>query len=416
MTKFPKSRKNWKSLKNSMISDRSNNLVWNSERVFKPAYFAGDDVLEVAHQAYNMFIDENALYGKTSYPSLYRYETEIVEMLVDLLNGSANAGGSLTSGGTESNIIAMNTAREWANDHRPEIVCAEIVVPRTAHPSFEKGAKFLKMKVVRLGKGPDLNVDLDGMEKAINSNTVMLVGSAPPYPYGHTDPIAKIGEIAQKHGLWMHVDGCLGGLILPFAREFDSSIPNFDFSVPSVDSISLDIHKYGYSAKGISALMFQNKCHTDYNRTSFDDWPGGLYSTPNLAGSRSGGAIASGWAVINYLGYDGYREIVSNLINLRQEFINGINSIDGLSMVGNPQTFQFAFCSDSYDIFAVADGLADLGWHIGRALEPKSIQLMITMAHKPIAQEFLSDLSEISNQVEKGTIVSRNIGPVYANG
>jgi len=416
MTKFPKSRKNWVSLQESMIQARAKDLTWNSERSFKPAYFAGNDVLEVAHEGYKMYIDENALYGKTSYPSLFRYETEIIEMLVDLLNGPRNSGGSLTTGGTESNIIAMNTAREWAKQYKPEISSPEIIVPRTAHPSFEKGAKILQMKVVRLEKSPNLNVDLVSMEQAVNANTVMVVGSAPPYPYGHTDPIREIGAISANHNLWLHVDACLGGFILPFAREFDPSIPDFDFSVPSVNSISLDIHKYGYAAKGVSALMFQNKSHADYNRTSFDDWPGGLYSTPNLAGSRSGGAIASAWAVINYLGHEGYRDIVKTLIDLRQEFADGIDSVNGLSMVGKPQTFQFAFSSDAYDIFAVADGLSDLGWHIGRALEPRSVQLMITMSHKPIVKEFLSDLTNISKHVENGTIVSRNIGPVYANG
>ena len=416
MTKFPKSRKNWVSLQESMIQARAKDLTWNSERSFKPAYFAGNDVLEVAHEGYKMYIDENALYGKTSYPSHFRYETEIIEMLVDLLNGPRNSGGSLTTGGTESNIIAMNTAREWAKQYKPEISSPEIIVPRTAHPSFEKGAKILQMKVVRLEKSPNLNVDLVSMEQAVNANTVMVVGSAPPYPYGHTDPIREIGAISANHNLWLHVDACLGGFILPFAREFDPSIPDFDFSVPSVNSISLDIHKYGYAAKGVSALMFQNNGHADYNRTSFDDWPGGLYSTPNLAGSRSGGAIASAWAVINYLGHEGYRDIVKALIDLRQEFADGIDSVNGLSMVGKPQTFQFAFSSDAYDIFAVADGLSDLGWHIGRALEPRSVQLMITMSHKPIVKEFLSDLTNISKHVENGTIVSRNIGPVYANG
>jgi len=172
-----------------MIQARAKDLTWNSERSFKPAYFAGNDVLEVAHEGYKMYIDENALYGKTSYPSLFRYETEIIEMLVDLLNGPRNSGGSLTTGGTESNIIAMNTAREWAKQYKPEISSPEIIVPRTAHPSFEKGAKILQMKVVRLEKSPNLNVDLVSMEQAVNANTVMVVGSAPPYPYGHTDPI-----------------------------------------------------------------------------------------------------------------------------------------------------------------------------------------------------------------------------------
>ena len=311
--------------------------------------------------------------------------------------------------------MAMKTAREWAREHHSGSGTPEIVVPRTAHPSFEKGAAVLEMKVVRLQKSPNLTVDLAAMEKAITANTIMLVGSAPPYNYGHTDPVTAIGAIAQQHGLWMHVDSCLGGFILPFAREFDSTIPEFDFSVSTVRSISVDLHKYAYSAKGISALMLRDKTHADYNRTSFNDWPGGLYSTPNLSGSRSGGAIASAWAVINYLGREGYRKIVLDLIQLRKKFLAGINAIAGLRVIGNPQTFQFAFGSEEFDIYAVADAMEDLNWKIGRAREPHSIQLMINSSHHSTVTEFLSDLETVAARVAAGNIKARDIKSVYAN-
>ena len=271
------------------------------------------------------------------------------------------------------------------------------------------------MKVVRLQEIPNLTVDLAAMGKAINANTVMLAGSAPPYNYGHTDPVTAIGAVAQQHGLWMHVDSCLGGFILPFAREFDSTIPEFDFSVSSVRSISIDLHKYAYSAKGISALMLRDETHADYNRTSFDDWPGGLYSTPNLSGSRSGGAIASAWAVIIYLGRDGYRKIVQDLIQLRKRFLSGIDAIAGLRVIGNPQTFQFAFGSDQFDIYAVADAMEDLNWKIGRAREPHSIQLMINSSHHLSVTTFLSDLEKVSGRVAAGNIKARDIQSIYAN-
>jgi glutamate/tyrosine decarboxylase-like PLP-dependent enzyme len=206
-----------------------------------------------------------------------------------------------------------------------------------------------------------------------------------------------------------------GGFIFPFAREFDSTIPEFDFLVPTVKSISVDLHKYAYAAKGISALMLRDKTHADYNRTSFNDWPGGLYSTPNLSGSRSGGAIASAWAVINYLRREGYRNIVQDLIQLRQQFQAGINAIPGLRVVGNPQTFQFAFGSDQFDIYAVADAMEDLNWKIGRAREPHSIQLMINRSHHLTVTTFLSDLEKVSHRVAAGNIKARDIQSVYAN-
>lgn len=261
---------------------------------------------------------------------------------------------------------------------------------------------------------PDFRADVEAMAAAINDNTIMLVGSATPYPYGETDPIAEIAALAESHGLWMHVDACLGGFILPFAKTFDTSIPDFDYGVPGVTSISVDVHKYGYAMKGISVLTLRDVEHQVYQRTTFDDWPAGLYSTPNFVGSRSGGAVASAWAVLQYLGEEGFLKSVETMIAIRQEFIDGINSIDGLEVWANPQTYQFAFGSRSIDIFAVADGMDDCGWKGGRALEPPSIMLMLNMSHKSAAQPYLEDLAEVVTAVRAGKILSRGERAVYA--
>ena len=413
-TSFPAERCGRDELERRMASLRRDDAPWHSGRSFKPAYFAGDDVLDVAHEAFGMYIDENALYSRTSYPSLHRYEVEVVDMLLDLMHAPDAAGGSTTSGGTETNIMAVKTARDWAKEHRPAATLPEMILPRTAHPSFDKAAHLLGVRVVRMTDSPGFSADVEAMAGAVNENTVMLVASAPPYPYGECDPVARISEIARERGLWLHVDACLGGMILPFAREIDSSVPEFDFAIPGVTSISVDLHKYGYATKGVSALLLRDAALERFQRTTFEDWPAGVYSTPNISGSRSGGAIASAWAVMRYLGRDGYRDVVGRLMRVRQALVDGIESIEGLSVYAEPHSFQFAFGSDTFDIFAVAEGLGERGWLVGRALEPPSIMLMLNLSHESTVDAFLSALREVADEVKTANITAEQGSAVYA--
>lgn len=413
-TAFPSERCSRDELERRMASLRRDDSPWHSGRSFKPAYFAGDDVLDVAHEAFGMYIDENALYSRTSYPSLHRYEVEVVDMLLDLLHAPDGAGGSTTSGGTETNIMAVKTARDWAREHKPAATAPEMIVPRTAHPSFDKAAHLLGVRVVRMAKSPGFAADVEAMASAVNESTVMLVASAPPYPYGECDPVKRVAALAREHALWMHVDACLGGMILSFAREIDPSVPEFDFSISGVTSISVDLHKYGYATKGVSALLLRDAALERFQRTTFEDWPAGVYSTPSISGSRSGGAIASAWAVMRYLGRDGYREVVGRLTRVRQALVDGIESIEGLNVYARPHTFQFAFGSESCDIFAVAEGLSQRGWQVGRALEPPSIMLMLNMSHEATVDAFLSELREVVDEVEAAKITARTEPAVYA--
>ena len=401
-------------VKRTMEKLRREDAPWHSSRSFKPAYFAGDDVLGVAHEAFGMYIDENALYSRTSYPSLHRYEVEVVDMLLDLLHAPDGAGGSTTSGGTESNIMAVKTARDWARERRPGARAPEMIVPRTAHPSFDKAGHLLGVRVVRMERSAGFVADVEAMARAITDNTAMLVASAPPYPYGETDPAGRIAGLAQAHGLWMHVDACLGGMVLPFAREIDPSVPDFDFEVPGVTSVSVDVHKYGYAVKGVSALLLRDAELERFQRTTFDEWPAGVYSTPNISGSRSGGAIASAWAVMRYLGRAGYREVVEKLVGIRRRLIDGIGSIDALTVYAKPHTFQFAFGSDALDVFAVAEGLEERGWLVGRALEPPSIMLMLNTSHEPVVDEFLAELAAVVDKVKAEKTRARLAAAVYA--
>lgn len=411
---LPKKGTEWQSLKARMEEARSRNLPWYGERLFRPAYFAGEDVVRVANEAVQLHIEENFLYSKTQYPVLRRYEEEILGTLLDLLGGPEGSGGSLTAGGTESILMAVKTARDWAREHIPGAREPEIIVPRTAHPAFDKAAHFMNLRVVRLTDTESHQADPEAIARAINENTILLVGSATAWPFGITDPLRAIAALAERNGLCMHVDACVGGLILPFARKLGYPVTDFDFTVPGVTSISVDLHKYGYAAKGVSALLFRNGGMEKYQRYTFNEWPNGLYSTPNLLGSRSGGPVASAWAVMNYLGEEGYLNVVGQTMKIKKRFQEGIRAIRGLILWAESETFQFAFGSLEFDIHAVADGMTDRGWVMSRQVSPPSIHLAINLSHARSVDRFLSDLSEVVELVRTGGIRSRGEIPVYA--
>ena len=394
--------------------DHAGDKPVHHSHLFKPAYFAGEDVIELGMLAFVAHAEENVLYSADAYSTLHRYESELVDVLLDLLHAPEGAGGSITTGGTESNTMAVKTARDWGRERHPEIERPEIVVPRTAHPSFAKAGHLLGLKVVQMSDSINFCADVQAMKIAVNENTIMLVASAPPFGYGVMDPVAEIASIAEKRGLWMHVDGCLGGLALPFLRELDPSIPEFDFNVPGVCSISADLHKYGYAVKGISSILFRNADWQRYQRFAYEDELAGDYSTPNIAGTRSGGHISAAWAVMHYLGKDGYRRIAGELLALKRRFTAAIDAIDGLQIWGNPQAFHFTFGSEALDIYAVADGMEARGWIGGIGGRPPSIWLMLNLAHTGVADDYLSDLAAVVDEVRAGRITSEAKKALYA--
>ena len=413
--RFPIHGRSWDEVRAAMDEARRDDLPWYSQRMFKGgSYYGGADVVDVANDAYRMYINYNALFANTMFPSLARYEAEIVGALLEMLNAPEGAGGSITTGGTESIMMAVKTAREWAGDHRPRATAPEIAVPRAAHPAVDKAAHIMGIKAVRLTDGPDLRADVDAMAGAINDNTIMLFASAPSYPFGVTDPIADIAALAEKHGLWLHVDACHGGFIFPFARKLGYTIPDFDFVLPGVTSISVDVHKLGYANKGVSGLLFRDSKLEDYQRYTFHDWPSGLYSTQNMVGSRSGGALASAWAMMHYLGEEGYLTIVESILDIRKRFIEGIRAIDGLEIWSEPHGYILTFGSRTFDIVAVDDGMADRGWINGRCLEPRAIHLFFNMSHQSIVDDYLRDLAEVVKAVEAGLIRRRGTQAVYS--
>ena len=407
---FPSAGRPWADLKAAMLAAHAGDKPWRHERSFTAAYFAGEDVLRCADEAYDAFRAENGLFARGAYPSLAACERELIAGVLDLLHAPPGAGGSTTAGGTESILTAMKAARDWAQETRPVAGVPEVVVPKTAHAAFDKGAAWLGMKIVRMERSERWRADVAGMAAAITGNTVMIAGSAPPYPYGETDPIAEIAALAARRDLWMHTDGCIGGMILPFMKALGDDIPPFDFAVPGVTSMSVDMHKFGYANKGISLCLLRDKELERYHRTTFDGWPAGTYSTPTITGTRSGGGVASAWAVMTYLGEEGFLRIHAAQRALRERLVAGIGAIEGLAVLGRPHALHVTFYADGFDIFAVEEGMAARGWRSIRMREPDSILLWLNMTHAESIDAYLADLAEVAAEVRRGGLIATERG------
>lgn len=389
------------------------NIPWRGPRMFKPSYFAGDDVLEVAQQAFNVFISENWLYSRTSFPALGQIEDEVVASLRGLFHGPAQAGGVMTSGGTESLMLAVKIPAHRAEASARGNRRYNIVLPWSAHPALDKAADLMHLEVRRAPPSDGLIADVAWMEQACDEDTVLLVGSAPPYPYGVMDPLAELSALAERKGIWLHVDACLGGMILPFAPGAGWPADTWDFRLPGVRSISVDLHKFGWAAKGVSALMLRDKAEASHARTAFTNWPAGLYGTPGVAGTRSGGALASAWAVMRYLGHQGFVERVGQTFAIRDEFMRAIEGVGG-RVLGKPQCYHFAFRVEGVDNLAVAEHLMRDGWHVGSLERPASVQLMINVGHAGMAQPFAEALAGIVEDLRSGKRAGSGKGSVYS--
>jgi sphinganine-1-phosphate aldolase len=410
---FPEAGLGIDALRAEMDALAADDRRWDDPRNLKASYWAGEDVVAVAREAYDRHIGDNAIYGASMFPSLLRYEAEVVAMALDMLEAPEGAGGGITTGGTESILMAVRTARDWARQHRPHAVRPELLLPETAHPAFEKAAHLTGLAVRRMTTSPGYRADVRGMAEAIDEHTIMLVGSAPPYPYALVDPIAEIAALASRHGLWMHVDACVGGFVLPFLSELGAPVPPFDFSVPGVMSISADLHKFGYSGRGASLLLLRDKAMERYQRFSSGAWPSGTYSTLNFGGSRNGGAIASSWAVMRYLGRAGYRERAAGILETKRKLAAGLAAGGRLKLLGEPEGAHVSVVSDELDMVAVAEGMEARGWMFGRLQRPPGLVLILTPRHSGIIETLLADFAAVAAEVVAGKRVAAGGAAVY---
>jgi sphinganine-1-phosphate aldolase len=386
---------------------KQRDLKWESGQVLAMIYDPGREAREVVNAAYVAFMTENGL-DPTSFPSLLKLETEVVRMVANLLRGDERVVGNLTSGGTESIMLAVKTARDKARAERPEITAPEMVVPLTAHPAFHKAAHYLGLRLVTTPFDPEtFRADVRAMQEAITKNTVLLAASAPGYSHGVVDSIAEIGALAREHGLLFHVDACVGGLHLSFMRKLGYSSPEFDFSVPGVTSISADLHKYGYSAKGASVILYRNKDIRKYQIFSCSATTVYAVINPTVLSSKSGGPMAGAWAILHYLGEDGYHKIVREVMDATQRMIEGVNGIHGLHVLGKPDMCMFAIASEREDVnvFQLADEMKRRGWHLqpqfSMGASPCNLHVSVNYSNAPFVAEFLDALRASVEQVKK---------------
>ncbi len=382
---------------------KSYDAPWRGGRMFGYVYYPGDEVAGVAEEAYNIFRTENAL-NPSLFASLKKFENEIVQMMISLFHGGPEAAGTFTSGGTESILMAVKSARDWARANRPGIVSPEIVVPASVHPAFHKAAHYLGVKVVLTPVGSDKRADVDSMRMALSPETIMLAGSAPCFPHGVIDPIVEIAKLAIDREILFHVDACMGGMLIPFAEEAGYTVPLFDFRVPGVTSVSADIHKYGYSPKGASVIIYADRSLRKHQFFVHTDWSGGLYGSPSMLGTRGGGPVAAAWALFMHLGRPGYVQMTREAMEASGELQSGINSIPGLSVISNPDLTIFAFTSSDSDIFEIGDALSKQGWFLDRIQFPNALHVTVAKHNTSQTEELLAALRQAVTKVKKKRI------------
>jgi len=389
----------------------SRDVDWAAGRLQGAVYAVGDDVREVAQQAFRRFFVTSPL-ATRMFPSMQRLEDDLIAMTAGLLHAPAPVG-TVTTGGTESNFLAMLAAREWAKRYRLEVERPEVLLPLSAHPSFNKAAHFLGLTPTRVPTGPDLRADPEAIRRAVNRNTVMLVGSAPSYTHGVLDPIPELAEIAAEHELHFHVDACVGGFFLPFLEKLGRPVERWDFRVEGVHTISADLHKHGYGARGASVIFHRDPERQKLHSFEWNGWPNGRYFTRTIGGTRAGGAFAAAWAVMKYLGEEGYLRITERSMRIAEAFQRGIGAIPGLEVWGRPIMTKFGYGSRAIDITAVADELERRGWFVGRQQWPPGINMHVLPVHEPIVEPYLQDLARAAALTRTGAITTEGKAASY---
>ncbi len=384
--------------------------------------YNGDDAhVEFVNNVYAIQSQSNPLHPDI-WPSAAKFEAEIVSMTAHMLGAGETTApfgseegicGSVSSGGSESILLAMKTYRDWARETKG-ITAPEIVLPVSAHAAFHKAAQYfcLEKKVVPLDS--EFRADVSAMAAAITPNTIALVGSAVNFPYGTIDPIDKLGELAQSHGIGLHIDGCLGGYYLPWAEKLGQPVPPFDFRVPGVTSMSCDTHKYGYAPKGTSVVLYRGAELRHYQYFTIADWPGGLYYSPTFSGSRPGALSAACWAALVSMGESGYLAATKKILEAVATIKKGIAEIPELYMLGN-SLGPFAFGSDSLNVYQVLDQMSARNWALTGLLNPAAIHVSPTLRHTQpgVAERFVHDLKESVAYVRDTPDIEGGMAPIY---
>jgi sphinganine-1-phosphate aldolase len=373
---------------------RGGDLPTHGGRTWAYVYDSGlSEIDDLASRAYMAYLSVNGL-DPTVFPSLVRLENDVVAAAATLLHGDERVVGTFTSGGTESCMLAVKAAR----DRRQDISQPEIVLPLTAHAAFHKAARLFGLKVVPTAVDPTTFwADAGAVEAAITDHTVLVVASAVSYAHGVIDPVGAIASAAASHGVPCHVDACIGGWVLPYFRRLGDPIRDFDFSVPGVTSISVDLHKYAYCPKGASVLLYRDEELRRHQYFACADWPGYTIINSTLQSTKSGGPLAAAWSVLNFIGDAGYLELARKTRDATRRLISGIDAIEGLKVLGHPDSSLVPFVAEDVDLFEVADELRARGWYVQPQLAfgalPRNLHLTVTAASQDRVDPLLADLA-----------------------
>ncbi len=388
---------------------------WQDGYASGAVYHGDAEHIAFLNRVYALNSQSNPLHSDL-WPSATKYEAEIVSMVAHLLGADATGDeicGTLSSGGTESILLAMKAYRDWARD-RKGITQPEMIMPVTAHAAFEKAAQYFNIKLIRIRVDQFYRADVEAARRAITRNTIAIVGSAPSFPHGMIDPIEALAEIARQHRIGFHTDACLGGFVLPFAEKLGYAIPPFDFRLPGVTSLSVDTHKYGYAAKGTSVVLYRGAELRHYQYYTTADWPGGLYFSPTFAGSRPGALSAACWAALIAIGEQGYLDATKKILETAAHIRQGIAAIPELRVLGDP-LWAIAFTSDVLDIYRVMDFMTARKWSLNGLHKPSAVHLCVTLRHTQpgVAERFIDDLKAAVEHVKTQPDSHGGLAPIY---
>ena len=374
---------------------RTRDVRWREGRAFSLAYHAGAEALAVAEEAYRRFSGENAL-STDAFPSLKQIQAEVVAMAGVWLGATPSSAGFMTSGGTESILMAVKAARDRLLAER-QIRQPNMVMPTSAHAAFAKAGAYFGVEVRRVAVGSDWRADVAAMQSQVDKNTVLIVGSAPQYPQGVVDDIVGIAKIASDAQINCHVDACMGGVTLAYLQRLGENIAPWNLQVPGVSSISVDLHKFGYTSKGASVIMYASKHLRSFQGFVTDDWLGGVYGSSGVLGTKSGGSMASAWAVMHFLGDDGYLRLTRQAREATLQLATVIRNTPELVLRAEPESTLLCFGAQdpsALNVFAVADELSKRGWYVDRQTPPDSLHCTVNAIHHDKIDWFARDLHE----------------------
>ncbi|CAN0119796.1 unnamed protein product [Pylaiella littoralis] len=375
-----------------MLLAQRERAKWDAGKASGAVYSNDEELSSTVTKAYGLFSRSNPLHPDL-WPSGLKFEAEVISMTARLLDGGDDGVcGVLTSGGTESIILAAKAHRDFYREQG--ITSPEIVAATTAHAAIDKACSLMDIRLIKVPVDPvTMKADVKATARSMSANTIMVYASAPSFPHGMIDPVEDLAQLATRYGCGLHVDCCLGGFVLPFAKDLGYPVQPFDFGVAGVTSMSADTHKYGYAPKGTSVALFRSRELRHQAYFCFPDWTGGLYVTPTIAGSRPGGLSAACWASMVGMGRDGYRRAVKGIMETAKEIAQGVSDIAGLSLVGDPKAMVVCFRGDQgVNVYKVGDGMSHRGWSLNALQHPPCLHLCVTMCHVGKAEVFLADL------------------------